>query len=274
MTFIKNFVTDGMRIAAFKLDPRTDTDKLNALQYRIETTRKLFEQNTPKRERRPMKKGLNHASVQLLVAVISPNSNENPWTDTAVRHRNFILVLLYLVTGGRRGDLAKVKVSDVVLGPKPYIRFCAHVNDPKDRRVAEPRLKTLPRDYPLQPAIASTVARYIKEHRAEIPNADDSDYLLLETSNGRELALRTINEIFKTLQRFIPELTPHILRHTNTESMLQSAEAQGLTEQEVLATIMYANGWSTDNLHTYTARRREEAARSIAMARQEEFLSK
>ncbi|WP_112185924.1 site-specific integrase [Ralstonia sp. GX3-BWBA] len=274
MTAIKDFVIDGMRSAAFKLDPRTDADKLNALEYRIETTRALFEQNTPKKESGSMRKGLTPKDVQLLVETIAPESEKNPWKEPLVRHRNAILVLLFLVTGGRRGDLGKLKVSDIVGGPAPYVRFCAHVNDPKDRRVAEPRLKTLPRDYPVHPAIAAAVTRYVEGHRAAIPNADRSEYLFLETGEGRELALRTINAIFETLQRVIPELTPHVLRHTETEEVLQNAEALGLTDAQILSTVMWLNGWRTDNVRTYTARKREQTARTVATARQEEFFTK
>jgi integrase len=274
MTHIRDFVISGMQIASFKLNPRTDTDKLIALEYRIETTRALFDQNRPSKERRPLKKGLAHESVQLLLAVISPDSDRNPWKHPLVRHRNCILILLFLVTGGRRGDLAKLKVSDIVGGPAAYVRFCAHVDDPADTRIAEPRLKTLPREYPVHPQIANAVIQYVEQHRAAIPNADSSEYLFLATSTGRELALRTINAIFETLQRLIPELTPHVLRHTNTEEVLGSAEALGLTEEKILSTIMWLNGWSTDNVKTYTARKREATARSVASARQEEFFSK
>ena len=80
----------------------------------------------------------------------------------------------------------------------------------------------------------------------EIPNATDSEYLFLETSEGRELAMRTVNAIFETLQSVIPDLTPHILRHTKTESLLRDAEAMGLTETQVLETVMYLNGWRTE----------------------------
>lgn len=274
MTSIKNFVIAGMQSAAFKLNPLTDTDRLNALEGRIESTRVLFKQNTPSKQRGPRKKGLTPEDVRLLVATISPNSDTNPWTHPLVRQRNYILVLLFLVTGGRRGDLAKVKLRDVVLAPEPYVRFCAHVDDPKDRRVAEPRLKTLPREYPLHPFVAAAVVQYVEEHRAAIPNAKLSDYLFLQTRNGRELALRTINAIFETLQRVILGLTPHILRHTNTEEMMRSGEALGLTEDQVLSTVMYANGWRTDNLETYTACKREETARAVATARQEDFFAK
>lgn len=274
MISIRDFVICGMQMAANRLNPLTDAEKLNALQNRIDTTRVLFDQYKPKEERKPMKKGLTEESVKRLLEAISPASSENPWKGASVRHRNFILVLLFLVTGCRRGDLAKVKVSDVVLSTKPFIRFDADVNDPKDRRVAEPSLKTQPREYPVHPEIADAVARYIEEHRSAIPNASFSEYLFLATTNGSELALRTINDIFETLQNVVPGLTPHILRHTKTESLLQSANSQGLTDEEALASIMYLNGWLRDNVATYTALRREEEAHTIALALQEEVLSK
>ena len=274
MVRIKNFVISGMETATANLDPRTDTEKLNALEYRVETTRTLFKQTTPSKERSPSKKGLTAESVQLLADTLSPGSANNPWRKPLVQHRNFILVMLYLVPGCRRGDLAKVKLSDIVHGQTPYVRFDAHVSDPNDRRPAEPRLKTLRREYPIHTTVADAVSRYIAQHRVEIPNATDSEYLFLETSEGRELAMRTVNAIFETLQSVIPDLTPHILRHTKTESLLRDAEAMGLTETQVLETVMYLNGWRTDNRATYTARKREEVARRVATARKEEFFVK
>ena len=274
MISIRDFVVHGMQMAANRLNPLTDAEKLNALQNRIDTTRVLFDQYKPKEDRRPMKKGLTEERVERLLKVISPASSENPWKGAPVRHRNFILILLFLVTGCRRGDLAKVKISDVVASTKPFIRFDADIYDPKDRRVAEPSLKTQPREYPVHLEIANAVARYIDEHRSAIPNASLSEYLFLATNNGTELALRTINDIFETLQNVVPDVTPHILRHTRTEALLHSATSRGLTDEEVLASVMYLNGWRTDNLATYTARRREEEAHTIALALQEEFLSK
>lgn len=274
MIALREFVTSAMRDAAFNLDPRRDAEKLNALQSRIDTVEVLFAQNTPKKEASAMKKGLTKESLDMLVRVISPDDDRNPWKDRLVRHRNFVLVLLYLVTGGRRGDIAKLKLEDIVGGPAPYVRFDAHTDDPDDTRVAEPRLKTQPREYPVHPRVAELTAEYIREHRTQIPNSANSEYLLLGIDKGNPLSLRTINDIFQQLQRTVPGLTPHILRHTNTERLVRDAKALGLAKEEMLRTIMYLNGWLSDNVATYTAREREETARTVATARQDMFFAK
>nr|WP_249730808.1 site-specific integrase [Burkholderia contaminans] len=274
MTAFREFVTSAMRDAAFNLNPQRDAEKLNALQSRIDAVEVLFAQNTPKRETSAVKKGLTKDSLDVLVLVISPEGPRNPWKKKLVRHRNFVLVLLYLVTGGRRGDVAKLKLEDVVGGPEPYIRFDAHTNDPDDTRVDEPRLKTQPREYPVLQRVAEITAEYIREYRAQIPNAADSEYLFLETVDGNPLSKRTINAIFQKLQHAVPGLTPHILRHTNTERLVRDAKALGLAEEEMLRTIMYLNGWLSNNVATYTAREREETARTVATARQANFFAK
>ncbi|MGW4948621.1 tyrosine-type recombinase/integrase, partial [Actinoplanes sp. NPDC004185] len=147
-------------------------------------------------------------------------------------------------------------------------------NDPDDTRVDEPRLKTQPREYPVLQRVAEITAEYIREYRAQIPNAADSEYLFLETVDGNPLSKRTINAIFQKLQHAVPGLTPHILRHTNTERLVRDAKALGLAEEEMLRTIMYLNGWLSNNVATYTAREREETARTVATARQANFFAK
>lgn len=274
MIAIREFVTSAMREAAFNLNPRRDAEKLNALQGRIDSVQVLFAQSTPKKEASAVKKGLTRDSLDVLVRVISPDDDRNPWKKKLVRHRNFVLVLLYLVTGGRRGDVAKLKLEDIVGGAAPYIRFDAHTDDPDDTRVAEPRLKTQPREYPVHPRVAEITAEYIREYRAQIPNSANSEYLFLSTDKANPLSLRTINDIFQKLQRAVPGLTPHILRHTNTEKLVRDAKALGLAKEEMLRTIMYLNGWLSDNVATYTAREREETARTVAIARQDMFFAK
>lgn len=274
MIAIREFVTTVMRDAAFNLNPQRDAEKLNALQNRIDTVEVLFAQNTPKRDASSVKKGLAQNSLDLLILTIAPEGARNPWKNPLVRHRNFVLVLLYIVTGGRRGDVAKLKLDDIVGGPSPYIRFDAHVDDPGDTRVTEPRLKTQPREYPVHHRVAEITAEYIRKHRAQIRNSAKSEYLFLDTDNGNPLSLRTINDIFQKLQRAVPGLTPHILRHTNNEKLVRDAKALGLAKEETLRTIMYLNGWLSDNLATYTAREREETARTVATARQNIFFAK
>lgn len=274
MIAIREFVTSVMRDAAFNLNPQRDAEKLNALQNRIDTVEVLFAQNTPKKEASSVKKGLTQDSLDVLMLAIAPEGARNPWANLLVRHRNFVLVLLYIVTGGRRGDVAKLKLHDIVSGPAPYIRFDAHVDDPDDTRVAEPRLKTQPREYPIHQRVAEITAEYIREYRTQIPNSADSQYLFLATDNGNPLSLRTINDIFQRLQRAVPGLTPHILRHTNNEKLVRDAKALGLAREEMLRTIMYLNGWLSDNVATYTAREREETARTVATSRQDMFFAK
>ncbi|MCW0048893.1 site-specific integrase [Burkholderia pseudomallei] len=274
MIALREFVTSVMRDAAFNLNPQSDAEKLNALQTRIETVEVLFAQSTPKKEASPAKKGLTQDSLDVLVLAISPEGAQNPWKKRLVRQRNFVLVLLYIVTGGRRGDVAKLKIEDVVGGPAPYIRFDAHVGDPDDTRMAEPRLKTQPREYPVHQRVIEITHEYVREYRAQIPNSANSEYLFLGTDNGNPLSLRTINDIFQKLQRAVPGLTPHILRHTNNERLVRDAKALGVAREEMLRTIMYLNGWLSDNVATYTAREREETARTVATARQNMFFAK
>ncbi|MFM0091735.1 site-specific integrase [Paraburkholderia sediminicola] len=274
MVCARIFATNVMRDVSSALSPLHDADRLLALDARITQNIVLFEQYTPNKEASPLKKGLSRADAERLAKMIAVDSYDNPWKKLTVRERNFVLLTLLLCTGGRRGDLAKLKVSDVVGGTEPYVRFDAHPDDPLDPRVYEPRLKTQPRDFPITAEVAHLVVRYIRHGRKQIRNVQDSEYLFLSTLDGAPLAQRTINQIFKPLQHAFPGLTPHILRHTSTEDLKRTGDSLGMKSGELLSLIMYLNGWKTDNLKTYTAREREETARRVATARQEEFYSK
>lgn len=271
---IRGFVTSTMRETSFGLNPLTDAERLNALQDRIEMTEAAFKGVTPSKEASRIKKGLTQETLVLLLETIRPDSPTNPWKDPLVRHRNYAYIIVLIVTGGRRGDVAKLKLIDIVFGDRPYIRFDPDVNDPKDTRTVEPRLKTQPREYPISAETAQIMAEYIKAHRSNIPGSSESDYVFLETTKGRPMSLRRCNDVFEDLQSLVPYLTPHILRHTKTESLKRNAKNLGLGEAETVRTIMYLNGWLTDNMKTYTAGEREETARVIATSRQAEFFGK
>lgn len=56
------------------------------------------------------REGLSKEDQDRLLKIIDPDSPENPWERGFVRQRNRLIVLLFLATGMRRGELLGLRI--------------------------------------------------------------------------------------------------------------------------------------------------------------------
>lgn len=229
-------------------------------------------------EARPNRIGLDDDRRARLLEVIHPEFKRNPFNRT-VRFRNWVLIVLLLTFGYRRGEALKIYVTDVnVRGRKPHIVVKRRPDDPNDPRANEPAVKTLGRDIPLDPTMAELLSRYIHHHRSQFPNADESPFLFM-SEEGKPLSLRSVNAILERVVQKFPEFTgflsPHVLRYTYNDMLDRTMTEAKMDENAKRAAQNYLNGWNltSEQGAQYARRANEERAREISLAHQRGMFS-
>jgi hypothetical protein len=229
-------------------------------------------------EARPVRIGLDDDQRTRLLEIIHPEFKENPFNRT-VRFRNWVLIVLLLTFGYRRGEALKIYVTDVnVRGRKPHIVIQRRPDDPNDTRANEPAVKTLGRDIPLDPTMAELLSRYIHYHRSQFPNADESPFLFM-SEEGKPLSLRSVNAVLERVTQKFPEFTgllsPHVLRYTYNDMLDRTMTEAKMDANAKKAAQNYLNGWNltSEQGAQYARRANEERAREISLAHQRGMFS-
>jgi integrase len=222
---------------------------------------------------RSIRKGLTKAFRTRLLQVVNPESSANPF-QRRVRFRNWILVLLLLTFGFRRGESLKIRVSDVHLsGRAPTLSIVRRPDDPEDPRLDEPAVKTHGREVPLVRDMVKVLDAFIQFHRPQFPNADQSPFLVFSVA-GQPMSLRQVNDILEQVCRRFPEfdglLTPHVLRYTYNDSLRDASIALGMSDIDRQQAQNYLNGWSLESEQAthYTQRTSEKNAQLLSLQHQ------
>lgn len=228
-----------------------------------------------RRVRLGAREGLSKEDQDRLLRVINPNSPDNPWKRDFVRQRNWLIVVLLLATGMRRGELLGLQIRDLDQR-LPKLRILRRADASEDPRRIQPNAKTNDREVELRPAIMRAVWSYINGHRRKIKAARKYPQLIV-ADDGQPLSLKTIDKIFKQLRIVCPSLpvtlTSHVLRHTWNERFSEQAELLGLTDTVEEKARNEQQGW-VDNSKTaavYTRRHASRKGRELALKLQEQL---
>lgn len=216
------------------------------------------------------KKGITRAQEERLLAVVHPDSPENPWGDAFIRERNYLVILLLLATGVRKGELLGLKVKDFNLRENKLL-VARRPDDPEDPRKRQVNAKTYDRELLLGAELVDSLKRYIKVIRASTDRAKQHPYLIVNET-GLPLALNSIDFMFATLRSVLPEidkLSAHIMRHTWNDRFSEFAQ-NNLGKEDEKKTRNYIMGWSEESrsAENYTARYVEMQAAQALTAMQ------
>lgn len=156
----------------------------------------------------------------------------------ALKHRDYVIAILLLFCGLRRGELLSLRVKDVVTGSSiPQVNVVKRGPDPRDTRNPRPYVKRNPRILPLFQKWARVVDEYVVEWRDVLLDRGNAatDYYLILADNGEPLSLAQVNKVFRTIRKAhqdtLPEhLTPHALRHSFSANTLIALQNAGLDE--------------------------------------------
>ncbi len=189
------------------------------------------ESSTEKRikARRPKKvstsfieyKSLTEEQVAKVREVVSPYSEQNPWSsDIHLRHRNQLLIEIFYATGARRGEVAKLKTSDLITDhiSRRYFNITKEA-DNLDMRSDRPAAKTLGRKFPIAKRLDTLIDDYIINHRSQVYGAEYIEYLFvthhLKSNRNNALSLASIGKIFRDISEVVGfAVSPHSFRHT------------------------------------------------------------
>lgn len=233
---------------------------------------------TPRVSRRAKlgaREGLSQEDQNKLIAIVYPDSPDNPWQRGFVRLRNWLIVVLLLATGMRRGELLGIQIGD--LNQRlPQIKILRRADVPEDPRVIQANSKTNDRMVELRPAIMAAVWSYIKNDRRSIKAARKHP-LLIVADDGEPLSFKSIDKIFVQLREACPglpvRLTSHVMRHTWNERFSEHAELMGLSERREEKARNEQQGCVDDSKSaaTYTRRYASRKGREIALKLQEKL---
>ncbi len=195
-----------------------------------------------------------------LMAVLDPNSQENPWSDPFVRLRNWVIVCWLLGTGMRRGELLGLRVRDFNRG-QAYCEIKRRHDDKHDMRRRQPNTKTLERLAPLDGVLTDLGEQYLGA-RKKIEAARKHGILFV-AEDGKPLSDSAITGMFALLRERHPDLGPvsaHVLRHQWNEDFSAYADTVGMGPDEEVRERCWLMGWSpTSKMPGHYLKRRTKA---------------
>lgn len=233
---------------------------------------KAFRAEVPrvaKRARLGAREGLSREDQDQLLKVIHPDSPDSPWKRRFVRERNWLIVVLLLATGMRRGELLGLQIRDLDQR-SPKLRILRRADASEDPRDIQPSTKTYDREIELRPAIMRAVWNYINHQRRKIKTARKYPQLIV-ADNGRPLSLKSIDKIFVQIREVCPglpdTLTSHVLRHTWNDRFSDQAETMGLTDAVEEKARNEQQGWADNSKSgaTYTRRHASRKGRELSL---------
>ncbi len=239
----------------------TDGDFLTAHEYGM----RLVDVIEQIEERAPVVSRKGRISLEFeqrvrLMAVIDPNSQENPWSDPFVRLRNWVIVRWLLGTGMRRGELLSLRVRDFHRG-QAYCEIKRRHDDKNDTRRRQPNVKTLERLAPLDEVLTDLGEQYLGA-RKKIEAARKHGILFV-AEDGKPLSDSAITGMFALLREKYPDIGPvsaHVLRHQWNEDFSAYADTIGMGPDEEVRERCWLMGWSpTSKMPGHYLKRRTKA---------------
>lgn len=239
---------------------------------------KAFQAQVPRvshRARLGAREGLSQEEQERLLAVVHPDSPDNPWKQRFVRSRNWLIVTLLLATGVRRGELLGLQINDLVQN-QPCLRIVRRADASEDPRLIQANTKTRDRLVEVRPAIMKAIWNYIREDRHKIKAARKFPQVFV-ADDGKPLSAKSIDKIFVQIRQSCPglpvTLTSHVMRHTWNERFSEQAEKMGLTDTAEERARNEQQGWADNSKSgtVYTRRHTSRKGREIALKLQEKL---
>jgi integrase len=222
----------------------------------IAKMKKGFESRRPSGKGRNQvgrEQGLSREQEIVLLEVIQPGYEHNPFEDQPTQIRNQLLILLLLHLGIRGGELLNIRVSDIDWS-KNQIVIARRADEKRDPRRRQPLVKTLDRRLPMKDTLVRAIHHYIVQIRSKVPGARKHGYLLVThksgPTQGQPMSMSAFLKVIKLISSAAPELAGlhgHELRHTwnNRFSELMDASDDPPTPEEQESQRSYLQGWKS-----------------------------
>lgn len=217
--------------------------------------------------------GLSLEEQERVLNVVHPSSPENPWQRGFVRLRNWLIIVLLLATGMRRGELLGLQIEDLH-SSKPMLRIIRRADALEDSRLIPADTKTNDREIELTASIMRALWSYLNKERQSIIPARAIPQVIV-SDEGDALSQASIDKLFAQLREACPglpmSLTSHVMRHTWNERFSEQAEAMGLSESVEEKARNTQQGWSDNSkmATNYTRRHTAKKGKEISLKLQE-----
>ena len=233
-------------------------------------------------------KGLTNRERYRLSEVMHPGSAENPFSNEAIKLRNYIILLLGLDMGVRRSEMLLIKTSDIQWHSR-HLKVVNLEDESIDPRTTAPQFKTHERMLKMPDDLYEAIIEYESKYRYRKLRKGSSQarkhpFLLVShrKNEGQPLSIKAADGILPRVGKVMPELAHihlHILRHDAAYKMLESLreELEKLTPEdrttEVQKTLTWMFGWSpkSDMPSLYGAKFWHEEADKAMEKRSERF---
>lgn len=201
-------------------------------------------------------RGLTHQERERLLAVMHPESDENPFANEALKQRNYIVLLLGLEMGLRRSEMLLIKLSDIHWhnGQLSVVNL---EDENVDSRASAPQFKTHERMLQMSNELIWALQTYVDTYRV-LKNTRKHPFLLVShrRNEGGPMSIKALDGVLPRVGKVVPELEQvhlHVLRHDSVYTLLESMreELEKFTPEDrttqVQKVLTYAFGWSPES---------------------------
>lgn len=241
---------------------RSSSARMAEVSANLRRLERLYSQITPTPPRPPAPiRALPAVVVEDLYELFNPTSDRNPFRTDAQKWRNYLIFILFLHLGLRRGEVL-ILPADVVKDDydaatgelKFWINIVGTPYDDKDPRYSQPKIKTESsrRQLPLSRKIVKLADDYVENYRGPCFHS-----FLMNSQMQKPLASTSVNKIFSTITENLSErsrkalldrgkagVTPHDLRHTAAVVRLAMYVSSGLDLDTAIEKLRVFFGWS------------------------------
>lgn len=272
------YIADYLQYLSTYVGATLPSELRNELELATARVLKAFLAHVPpvsKRATLGARQGLSEEEQTQLLEVIRRDSPSNPWERGFVRQRNWLIVVLLLATGMRRGELLGLQIGDLD-ARLPKFRIIRRADSKDDPRRNQPNAKTNDREVEVRPAIMRAVWAYINQYRRSIKAARKFPQLIV-ADDGYPLSAKSVDKIFAQLRHACPglpvHLTSHVMRHTWNERFSEQAELLQLSDAVEEKARNEQQGWADNSktAQTYTRRHSSRKGREVSLKLQEKL---
>lgn len=215
----------------------------------LDHMKKLFKSGLPKSRSKKSsleKTGIPDDAFEDFVAVSKPDSKYNPFKNSVIKFRNYLIVQTLYESGLRCSELLALQIGDIssdINDPRLFVeRRHDSIDDP---RLRQPTAKTLGRGVPISRELRELLYIYIKQYRIKTKISITHPYIFVSHKSkkgsyetGSPLIQRTVNNLFEKIVAVNPErfvnISPHSYRHFfNDQLSTQIDKERKATQVEV-----------------------------------------
>lgn len=201
---------------------------------------KLKSGKPPKKANKQLldKSGISNDVFEDFVKVSKPNSEYNPFGNSVIRLRNYLIVQTLYETGFRCSELLALRISDIGTDVEdPTLSVVVRHDSKDDPRLREPTAKTLGRAVSISKELRDLLNNYIKNYRAQTSEAKTHPFIFVSHKeksghyqSGQPIVQQTVNDIFNKIKDVNAErfwgITPHSFRHYFNDQLSDIIDAE------------------------------------------------